>query len=96
MTRFAAFDEAQDTLRDEAAHGPANGVVGETRTTSEPEDGKLEPKVSLEAAVAEEMRVDRAVGGGQAETRDQEVLELFPHVFGVGFFGWHVEIQKGS
>jgi hypothetical protein len=22
------------------------------------------------------------------------VLELFPHLFGVGFFAWHVEIQK--
>ena len=66
VTGFAAFHEAQDTLRDEAAHGPANGVVGETRTTSEPEHGELEAKLSLEAAVADEMRVDRAVGGGQA------------------------------
>jgi len=66
VTRFAAFHEAQDTVGDEAAHSPANGVVGETRTTSEPEDGELEPKLSFEAAVAEEMRVDRAVGGGQA------------------------------
>jgi hypothetical protein len=51
---------------DEAAHSPANGIVGETRTTSEPEDGELEAKLSFEAAVAEEMRVDHAVGGGQA------------------------------
>ena len=64
VTRFAAFDEAQDTVRDEAAHRPANGVVGETRTTSEPEDGELQAKLSFEAAVAEEMRIDRTVGGG--------------------------------
>jgi len=89
VTCLAAFDETQDTVGDEAAHSPANGVVGETRTTSEPEDGELEPKLSFEAAVADEMRVDRAVGGGQAQTRDQKVLELFPHLFGVGFFGWH-------
>ena len=94
MTRFAAFHEAQDTVRDEAAHSPANGVVAETRTTSEPEDGELEPKLSFEAAVAEEMRVDHAVGGGQAQTRDQKVLELFPHLFGVGFFGWHGSVQR--
>ncbi len=66
VTGFAAFHETQDTVGDEAAHSPANGVVGETRTTSEPEDGELEPKLSFEAAVAEEMRVDDAVGGGQA------------------------------
>ena len=65
VTRLAAFHEAQDTLRDEAAHRPANGVVGETRTTSEPEDGELEPKLSFETAMADEMRVDHAVGGGQ-------------------------------
>ena len=66
MTRFAAFDETQDTVGDETAHRPANGVVREMRTTSEPEDGELQPKLSLQAAVAEEMRVDDAVGGGQA------------------------------
>jgi hypothetical protein len=87
VTGFAAFHEAQDTVGDEAAHRPANGVVGETGTTSEPEDGELEAKLSFQTAVAEEMRVDHAVGGGQAQARDQEVLELFPHLFGIGFFG---------
>ena len=89
MTGLAALDETQDTVGDEAAHSPANGVGGETRTTSEPEDGELEAKLSLQAAVAEEMRVNNTVGGGQAEARGQEILELFPHLFGVGFFGWH-------
>jgi hypothetical protein len=54
----------------------------------------LEAKLSFQAAVAEEMRVDDAVGGGQAQTRDQEVLELFPHLFGVGFFGRHGSVQR--
>lgn len=94
MSRFAAFDEAQDTVRDEAAYSPASGVVAETRTASEPEDGELEAKLSFEAAVAEEMRVDDAVAGGQAQARDQEVLELFPQLFGVGLFGWHGSLQR--
>jgi hypothetical protein len=66
MTSFAAFHEAQDTVGDEAAHSPASGVVGETGTASEPEDRELEAKLSFEATVAEEVRVDDAVGGGQA------------------------------
>lgn len=94
MTGFAAFDEAQDTVGDEAAHSPASGVVGEARTASEPEDRELEPKLSFEAAVAKEVRIDDAVGGGQAQTRDKEVLELFPHLCGVGFFGWHGSVLK--
>jgi hypothetical protein len=66
VTRFAAFEEAQDTVGDEAAHRPANGVVADTCATSEPEDGELQAKLSFEAAVAEKMRVDDAVSGGEA------------------------------
>jgi hypothetical protein len=34
------------------------------------------------------MSIDDAVGSREAETRRQ-VLELFPHPFGVGFFDFH-------
>src|SRR5260370_4018457 len=40
------------------------------------------------------MRVDDAVGGGQAQAR-RKVLELFPHLFGTGSFVFHVGIQTG-
>jgi hypothetical protein len=88
VARFSALDQAQGTARDEAAHGPAHGVVGETGTASEPEDGKTEAKLSFEAAVTKKMRIDGAVSGGQAQTK-REVLELFPDMCGVGFFGFH-------
>jgi hypothetical protein len=94
MARFAALDQAQDTAGDEATHGPAHSVGAETGTASEPRNGKPELKLSFEAAVTEEMRIDDAVGSGHAETRRQ-VLELFPHLFGVGFFVFHVVIQTG-
>jgi hypothetical protein len=88
MARFATFHEAQDAARDEPADGPARGVATETDTPSEPGNGKPELKFSFQAAVAEKMRIDDAVGCGQAETRSK-VLELFPYVFGVGFLDFH-------
>ena len=80
MAGFAAFHQAQDAVRDEATHSPAGGIVAETRTASEPEHGELQTSLSFEAAVTEEMRVDGAVGSRELETRNEEVLELFPHV----------------
>ena len=88
MARFAAFHEAQEAARDEPADGPAHGVGAETDTPSEPGNGKAELKLSFQATVTEKMSKDDAIGSGQAETRRQ-VLELFPHPFGAGFFVFH-------
>ncbi len=88
VARFAALEQAQEASGYQAADGPAHGVAAEADTPSEPGNGKAEPKLSFQAAVTEKMRVDDAVGGGQAQAR-RKVLELFPHLFGVGFFGFH-------
>lgn len=93
VARFAALHQAQDAAGDEAPHGPAHGVAAEADTASEPRNGKPEPKLSFEAAVTEEMRIDDAVGGGQAEARRQ-VLELFPHLSEVEFFVFHGWIRS--
>ena len=66
VTRFAALHQAQDAVPNEAAHRLADGRSGKVRTTSEPGEGELQPKLSLEAAVADEMRIDHPVDGGQA------------------------------
>src|SRR6267378_5599782 len=66
VTRFAALHQAQDAVPNEAAHRLADGRSGKVRTTSEPGEGELQPKLSLQAAVADEMRVDDAVDGAQA------------------------------
>ena len=88
MARFAALHKAQHTARDEPADGPAYGVAAEADTSSEPGNGKPELKLSFQAGVTEEMRIDDAVGRGQAQAR-RKVLELFPHLFGIGFFVFH-------
>jgi hypothetical protein len=66
VTRFAALHQAQNAVTDEAAHSLADGRSGEICTTSQPGEGELESKLSLQAAAAEEMRVDDAVDGAQA------------------------------
>jgi hypothetical protein len=93
---LAALHQAQDTTGDEAADSPAHRVVGETSTASEPGNGKAELKVSLETAMAKEMRIDGAVGDREAQTRNQKVLKLFPHLCGIQFFSGHGPIQKES
>src|SRR5260370_15733066 len=94
MARFAGLHEGQEGAGDEAADGPAQGVGAETDTPSEPGNGKAELKLSFQATVTEKMSKDDAIGSGQAETRRQ-VLELFPHPFGAGFFFFMVSIQSG-
>src|SRR5260370_11128874 len=88
VARFAALDQAQEASRYQAAHGPTHGVAAETDTPSEPGNGKPELKLSFQAAVTEKMSIDDAVGSGQTETKRQGI-ELFPHPFGAGFFGFH-------
>ncbi len=94
MARLAALHEVQDTARDEAAHGPAHRVVGQTTAASKPRNGEAQAKLSLEAAMVEEMIINDTVGGGEAETRREKILELFPHVCGIGLFDFHFGIQK--
>jgi hypothetical protein len=79
MTGFAtAFEQAQCTSGDEAAHALACGPTREANTAGEPGNRKAEPKLPFKATVAQEMRIDRAVDYREAQPRDEKVLELFP------------------
>src|SRR5260370_38663546 len=65
VSGFAALDQAQDTARNEATHGPTRGISAEANAARKPGNGEAEPDLSLEAAVAGEMRVDGRGGSGQ-------------------------------
>ena len=93
---FAAFDQAQSAVGDQTAHGPTGGIGGEASTAGEPGHGEAEPGPSFETAVAQEVRIDGAVRDGQAQPGNEMVFELFPDLCGVGFFGFHGSIQRGS
>lgn len=88
VARDAALDENQDAARDEAADGPAHGIGSQASATSEPRHGKAEANLSFEAAVTEKMSINNAIRDGKVQTRDNEILELFPDQSGVDFFGF--------
>jgi len=89
VSGFAALDQAQDTARNEATHGPARGISAEANAARKPGNGEAEPDLSLEAAVAEEMRIDGAVGDGQTQPGNEKVFDVLPDALGVGFFVFH-------
>ena len=94
MADCGALHQAQDTAGDEATDGPAHRVGGETSTASEPRHGEAKTKLALEAAMAEEMIINDAIGGVEAETRSKRILTLFPHVCCVGNFIFHFGFQE--
>ena len=70
--------------------------AGGEGTAGEPGHGEAEPEPPFETAVPQEVRIDGAVRDGQAQPGNQMVFELFPDLYGVGFFVFHGSIQRGS
>ncbi len=89
VTDLIAFDQAQGAVIKEAAQRATRGHLAEADTTGEPGNGEAEPGPAFEAAVPQEVRIDGAFDDGEAQPRDEKILELFPDVFGVGFFVFH-------
>ena len=58
-------------------------------TAGRPGHGEAELELAFETAVAEEMRIDGAVGDGQAQAREEKVLELYPKMLDIQFFAFH-------
>jgi len=54
----------------------------------------MEARLAFKAAVPEKVVIDGSVGGGEAQTRGQSVLELLADEFGAGLFGFHDEIRE--
>jgi len=86
---FAATDEAERTEDDEAADGFTHGAGADANAAGEPGHGEAELELAFETAVADEMRIDGAVGDGQAQPREEEVLALYPKLFDIQFFAFH-------
>jgi len=86
---FTATDQAERTEDDEAADGFTHGASADADAAGEPGHGEAELGLTFEAAVADEMRIDDTVGDGQAQPREEEVLELYPKLFDIQFFAFH-------
>ena len=89
MAGFAATDEAERTEDDEAADGFTHGAGADADAAGEPGHGEMELEAAFETAMADEMRIDGAVGDGEMEAREEEVLALYPEVFEIQFFAFH-------
>jgi hypothetical protein len=90
VTDLVAFDQSQDAEIEEASQRAARGHGAEADTAGEPGNGKTEAEPPFEAAVAEEMTIDRAVDDGQAQPGNEQVVDLLPDLCGVGDFVFHV------
>jgi hypothetical protein len=86
---FAATDEAERTEDDEAADRFTHGAGADANAAGEPGHGEAELELAFETAVADEMRIDGAVGDGQAQAREEKVLELYPKTLDIQFFAFH-------
>jgi hypothetical protein len=82
---FAAADKAERTEDDEAADRFTDGAGADADIAGEPGPGEAELELAFETAVADEMRIDGAVGDGQAQPREERVLELFPKTLEIQF-----------
>jgi len=86
---FAATDEAERTEDDEATDRFTHGAGADANAAGEPGHGEAELELAFETAVADEMRIDGAVGDGQAQPREEKVLELYPKMLEIQFFAFH-------
>jgi hypothetical protein len=93
---FAATDEAERTEDNEAADRFTHGAGADADAAGEPGHGEVELEPAFETAVAEEMRIDGAVGDGQAQPGEENVLELFPKMLEIQFFAFHGGSLKRS
>ena len=84
---FAALDEAENAVVHEATHRGTHRAGAKASSAGEPVHRELELELAFEARVAEEIEIDDLVGGGEMESRDENVGELFPDEYGVGDFG---------
>ncbi len=89
MAGFATTDEAERTEDDEPADRFTHGAGADANTAGEPGHREAELELAFETAVADEMRIDGAVGDGQAQAREEKVLELFPKILDIQFFAFH-------
>src|SRR6266478_1204232 len=79
VAEVAAFDQAQSSFMDQTAHRRAHAFAPNAHIVGEPQNRKAKTGLALEAAVAEKMRIDRAVEDREFEPRRENVFEFFTH-----------------
>jgi hypothetical protein len=80
-----ASEQAKGAMLNEAAYCEAYRGGGDASGAAERSNGEAQSELAFEAAVAEQMRIDGALENGEAETGNDQVFQLFPEAFGIGF-----------
>src|SRR5436309_15974295 len=74
---------------DQPPHGESNRSAGEARRAADRGNGEATTESPFQAAMPQQMKIDGALGDGEAQTRGQLVFHLFPHVCSIEFI-FHV------
>jgi hypothetical protein len=96
VAEFAPFDQSQNALFDEPPHGVAHRSGRKADIVRQPENREVQPQLAFQAAVAQQMRIDRAVDHRHAQPRGEHVFKLFPHSYGVEFLAFHGHVSKAE
>jgi len=90
VARSGAFEQTQSAFGNEAADDPARDPGGYVGAAGQPADGKAQLRLAFEGAVPQQMKIYRALDHREAQPRHRQVYQLFPHVYGVEVFVFHV------
>jgi hypothetical protein len=94
VTGLAALDQAQNVLLDKPPHRVTHGAAAQAKMSRQPQNRKPQLRLPFQVAVPKKVGINGAVYDGQAQTWHQKVFQVFPDLFGVGFLGFHVQIQE--
>lgn len=89
MPGSTAMDKTHGATGDKAPQRDTDGFFAERQIASEPALGEVQARLPFEAAMAEQMIIDGAVGDTEAQARREIILELLADEFGIGLFGFH-------
>jgi hypothetical protein len=85
MSGPAALVQTESSRLNQPPHRLPHRVAAEARAAPEPGNRKTQLCFPFQTAVPQEVRIDRPVGNGKAQPRDQQILKLFPHQFRIHF-----------
>jgi hypothetical protein len=89
VTGFAAFHQAQNVLLNKPPHRITHGAAAQAKMSRQPQNRKPQLRLPFQVAVPKKVGINGAVYDRQAQTWHQNVFQVFPDLFGVGFLGFH-------
>jgi hypothetical protein len=86
---LAPLEQAQSAMLHKPAHRLSHSIKTEANTSGEPLDRKPQSDLPFQSAMPHQAPIDHAVHSGEVQLRGEQVLALFPDLYGVGFLSFH-------